>query len=72
MNLREQLELVCDTAYVRWVEIDEKGYQELKEIEFWVNDDISEVFSEGFLEVSVDYVTVVDNELIIMLKGANL
>lgn len=67
MKLKEMLKLNADCMAVRWIEESETG-KYIDNLDIWKNDDINEIFTKEQLNKEVDYITSVDDELIVMLK----
>lgn len=61
------LKLNSDCMAVRWIDYDGIG-KFINNQDIWVNDDINELFTEEQLCKEVEYITSIDDELIIMLK----
>jgi hypothetical protein len=67
MKLKDMLKLVVDAVAVRWIDNDGIG-KFINNQDFWSNDDPNEVFTPEQLDQEVEYFTIVDDEIIIMLK----
>lgn len=67
MKLKDLLKMNVDCMCVRWID-SENGVKFINNQDIWVNDDIKELFTKEQLCKEVEYITVIDDELIVMLK----